>query len=162
MDASRKPFEVHWLDLGESKPKPAVGKCVIHTKVNGLGNIFFFQDGDKQLLLVAYRDAGLLAYNTEMDKLEWKVDGKVSGMEQVLDASGVTTDEHGHLFAADYNNRCIQMFSASDGQYLGRLMKGVETIGNPARVKWTAETSSLVGACYLQDKWHLQLINIQY
>ena len=122
----------------------------------------FVQDGDKQLLIVAACDAGLFAYNTEMEKLEWKVDGKVSGKEQVLNARGVTTDEYGHLFVADYDNKCIHMFSTSEGQYLGCLIKGVETIGVPARVYWSAETSSLVDACFLQGKWHLQFINIQY
>ena len=90
------------------------------------------------------------------------MDGQVTGMEEAVDVRAVTTDERGHLFVADYNNECIHMFSTSEGQYLGRLMKGVETIGNPGRVYWSVDTSSLVAACLLRDKWHLQLINIQY
>ena len=162
VDGSRKPFEVHWLDLNELKPKPAAGKSVIHTQLDEIKDICFVQDGVKHLLIVAARDAGLFAYNTETDKLEWKVDDKVSGREKALDARGVTTDEHGHLFVADYTNECIHMFSTSEGYYLGRLIKGVETLGNPGRVHWSADTSSLLAACFLQGKWHLQLINIQY
>ena len=161
VDGSKKPYEVYWLDLSESKPKLTAGKHVIHTQLNEVSDISFGQVGDKHLLIVAARQAGLFAYNTETDKLEWKVDGKVSGREKALDAHGVTTDEHGHLFVADYNNECIQMFSTSEGQYLGCLIKGVEIIGVPARVYCSAETSSLLVACW-QGTWHLQLINIQY
>ena len=32
VDWSKIPFEVHWLDLSESQPKPANGKSVIHTQ----------------------------------------------------------------------------------------------------------------------------------
>ena len=37
---------------------------------------------------------------------------------------GVTTDRRGLLFVTDYNDECIQTFSALDGQCLGCLMKG--------------------------------------
>ena len=90
------------------------------------------------------------------------MEGKVTGMEHALYALGVTTDGRGHLFVADDNNKSIHMFSTSEGQYLGRLIKGVETLGNPARVQWSTETSSLLAACFLQGTWHLQFINIQY
>ena len=161
-DGSKESIEVHQLDLSGSSPKTAAGKHVIHTEPDEIGDVCFVQDGDKQLLVAAAGDAGLFAYNTKTDKLEWKVDGNVTGMEEAVDVRGVTTDERGHLFVADYNNEYIHMFSTSEGQYLGRLMKGVETLGNPGRVYWIADTSSLVAACLLQDKWHLKLINIQY
>ena len=127
-------------------------------------DICFVQDGDKQLLIVGAFEAGLIAYNIKRGKLEWKVDGKMDRMEQVLDAGGVSTDGRGHLLVADSGNECIQMFSASDGHYLGFLMRGVETIGDPIRVHWSPETSSLLTACSLQDtfSWHFQFINIQH
>ena len=161
---SKKLIEVRWLDLSESKPKLAAGKSVILTQLGKMFDICFVEDGDKQLLVVAAFEAGLFAYNIKMGKLEWKVNGKVSGMEQALDAGGVTSDEHSYLLVADSGNECIQMFSASDGQYLGFLMTGVETIGDPIRVHWSPETSSLLTACSLQDTFssHLQFINIQH
>ena len=161
-DESTKNIDVHWLDFTGSNPKPPAGKVVIGTELHFIDDICFVQYGDKQLLAVAARKAGLFVYNIRKDKLEWKVDGKVCGMERALRANGVTTDGRGNLFVADRGNECIQMFSASDGQYLGRLMKGVETIGGPFSVQWSAETSSLVAACYLNAEWHLQVINIQY
>ena len=45
---------------------------------------------------------------------------------ELLKAMGVTTDERGHLFVTDHYNHRIQMFSVSDGQYLGCLVIGAE------------------------------------
>ena len=160
-DISKKPIEIHWLDLSESKAKPAGGKCVIHTEVNEMGGMCFGHNREKQLLFVAAREAGMFAYNTETDKQEWKVVGKVSRMEKALHAGGVTTDGGSNLFVSDKDNGCIQMFSASDGQYLGPLMKGVEIITAPIGVQWNAETSSLVAACYFRHKFHFNVINVQ-
>ena len=159
LDVSKEPFEVYQLDLSESKPKLAAEKQVIHTQQTFIGDICFVHYGDKQLLAVAAQSVGLFVYNAETDKLEWEMDGEVTGVEEIVHGAGVTTDERGHLFVADYNNECIHMFSTSEGQYLGRLIK---TLGNPGRVHWNTETSSLLAACFLQGKWHLQLINIQY
>ena len=161
VDGSKAPFKVYRLDLSESKPKLAPEKQVIPTQQTFVEDMCFVHYGDKQLQVVAARGAGLFAYNAETNKLEWKVNGKVTGMEEAVDVRGITTDGRGHLFVADYKNECIYMFSTSEGQYLGRLMKGVETYGNPGRVYWSPETSTLVAACLLQDKWHLQLITIQ-
>ena len=163
-DASKKPVEVHWLDLSDAQPKPAAGKRVIQTEIDYIADMCFIHEGNKHLLIVAEPDEGIFAYNTETDRLEWKVGAKALGMENSMGVCGVTTDGRGHLFVADYmsENKCIQIFSVSDGKYLGRLMKGVETIGNSGKVHWNAETSSLLAACYFQNKWHLQWINIQY
>ena len=76
---------------------------------------------------------------------------------------GVTTDGRGHLFVTDYNNECIQTFSASDDQYLGCLMKGSEAIGGIFSVQLSAETLSLVVSCYFQGKkWQFNVFNVQY
>ena len=157
-------YEFYWLDLSDGQPKPAAGKPVTHTRNDDNEEMCFVQYGEKCLLVVAGGDEGLFAYNTDTDKLEWKVEGELPGMKYRFSAFGVTTDRCGHLYVAEgsYGNRCIQMFSASDGRYLGRLMKGVERIGDPIRVYSSAETSSLLAACYLQNKFYLQFINIQY
>ena len=164
LDANTKPYSVHWLNLTDVQSKIAAGKGVIHIELDdtSIRDMCLVQEGDKQIVVVAGGDGGLFAYDTETGKLEWKVKEKPSEMMNAINTRGVTTDGHGHLFVCNTANECIQMFSASDGQYLGRLMRGVETIGYPAKVHWNAETSTLAAACLLQGKWHLQLINIQY
>ena len=155
-DLCTEPREIRPLDLSDEQPKPAVGKRVIHTQHSEIYDMCFVQDGDKQLLVVAAGKEGLFAYNTETDALEWKMDGTQPGMEKDIVAYGVTTDGRGHLFMGDrmYGNYCIQMFSVSDGSYLGCLVKGI--VGEPVSIRWCAKSSSLlilsndVWNCYLK------------
>ena len=70
-DGSKTSIEVHSLDLSGSSPKPAVGKHIIHTVPEEIGDVCFVQNGDKLLLVAAAGDAGLFVYNTETGKLEW-------------------------------------------------------------------------------------------
>ena len=161
VDRSNKPFKVHFLDLSKSTP---VAKKVIHTQHSSIHELCYAQDGDKQLLVITDRDIGIFVYNIETDKLEWKIDKKLPGMEKPIDASGVATDGRGHLFVGDYmnGNRCIQMFSVSDGQDLGCLMTDVETLGDPGRICWCEKTFSLVVACLLKNKRHFCVIKFLY
>ena len=78
------------------------------------------------------------------------MNGEELEIEKEMFSYGVTTDGCGHLFVTDYNNECIKMFSASDDQYLVPLMKGVKIIRGKFSVHWSAESSSLVVACYFQ------------
>ena len=132
VDWSKIPFEVHWLDLSDVQPKPAAGKSVIHTQQRNIRDMCYVQNGGKEYLIIAAGREGVFAYNTLLDKLEWKVDGTLPEMKKDIAAYGIATDGHSHLFVADYNNRCIQMFSASDGSYLRCLVvKGAKSLGQP-------------------------------
>ena len=164
VDSSKQPREVHWLDLSGNKPKSAAGKRVIHTHNAQTRDLCFTRDGNKQLLVVADGIDGLFAYNTETDKLEWKVLGTVPGMNQAADPMGVTTDGQGHLFVGDYvnGNKSIQMFSVLDGHYLGCLMKDVNAHGTPARLRWCDRKSSLVTTFFCKGEWHLKVITVQF
>ena len=159
VDTSTAPFQVHCLDLSGSEPKPAAGKSVIHIRQYGIEDMCCMKDGDKQLLVVASRYRGLYAYNMGTDQLEWKVEGKLPGLETEMDACGVTTDGRGHLFVADYNygNIGIQVFLTA-GWY---LIKD-ENLGSPARIQWCNETSSLLTAFRKNDKWNFHVIRIQH
>ena len=162
-DASKRPRDVHWLDLSGSKPKPAAGKRAIHLEQDDIRNMCFVQHGDKQLLIVADRNK-LFAYNTNTGKNEWKVSGKLQGVDKGIDFSGVTTDACGNLFVCDFKNgnNCIHLFRASDGQHLGCLMKDDEELGHPGIVHWYDKTSSLITACVFKEKWHITVISVQF
>ena len=85
------------------------------------------KDTDELIIgIIIYK--AIHCYNTTTKSLKWSVAGKLPGMKNGLDTKGVTTDGRGHLFVTDgfSGNRCIQMFSISDGQYLGCLIKGGE------------------------------------
>ena len=121
------------------------------------------QDEGEQLLVLAAGNS-LLAYNTHIGKLEWKVDRKPPDMEKSIDFHGVTTDKRGHLFVCDWmdGNKCIHLFRASDGHYLGCLIKDEEELGAPGRIHWCEQTSSLITACYFKDDWHINVISVQF
>ena len=161
-DESKTPREVHWWDLSHAQLKPATGKSVIHTRQFRICNMCFVVEGDKQLLIVAGGRKGLLAYNIESDKLEWKFDGHLSGPGETISVLDVSTDARGHLFVADGVNDGIQMFSVTDGQYLGCLTKDLKHLGKPNSVHWCEKTSSVVCTCYVTHKFHLKLLSIQY
>ena len=65
------------------------------------------------MIIADFRE-GVFAYDTLLNKLEWKVDRKPVGRKKSIAAYGVATDGRGHLYIADYDNRCIQIFSVSD------------------------------------------------
>ena len=164
VDSSKSPRELHWLDLSESQPKPSVGRRTIHIKQKFIYDVCCTQDGGEQLLVVTARHDGLFAYNTNTGKLEWKVDRKAPGMEKDMDCIGVTMDKRGHLFVCNYKNenRCIHLFRASDGKYLGCLIKYEEELGVPARIHWCEKSSSLITVCYSKDEWHINVVSVQF
>ena len=152
------PFEVHWLDLSSKEPKPVEGRQTIHTELDRIDDMCFVQDGDKQLLIVTnYK--GFFAYNTDTDKLEWKV---VEKPNQNIGIRAVTTDGRGHLFASDYNNHSIHVYSVSDGSYIRSLRGGDNALCKPEFIRWCKKTSSLIVACYSAGKWYLKFISVQF
>ena len=162
VDWSKIPFEVHWLDLSESQPKPANGKSVIHTQHRNITDMCYVQNGGKELLIIAAFREGVFAYNTLLNKLEWKMDRKPAGMEKGIAAYGVAADGRGHLYIADYDNHCIQMFSVSDGSYLRCLVvKGAKSLGRPDKIRWCEKSSSLLSTCWWKGSWHLKMINVE-
>ena len=158
VDWSKIPFEVQWWDLSDAQPKPAAGKRVIHTQQRNIRDMCYVQNGGKELLIIAAGREGVFAYSTLLDKLEWKVDGTLPEMKKDIAAYGVATDGHSHLFVADYDNHCIQMFSASDGSYLRCLVvKGTKSLGQPDKIRWCEKSSFLLSICWWKGKWHLKM-----
>ena len=119
------------------------------------------QTDDKRLLIITDSDHGICAYDTEDNKLVWKVKGKLNGMEHRMSPWGVTTDGRGHLFICDMRNECIQVFSVSDGKYEGCVLKkGQKGMGVPRCIRWYHENSSLVVAHKEGDKRNISVIRI--
>ena len=105
------------------------------------------QDGDKKLFVVTCRSGGIIVCNSETNRLQWKVNSKLAGVEKKLFVSGVTSDGHGHIFVCDPENECVHIFAASDGSHLGILFrKGERNLGTPWKIDWCQGTSTLVVA----------------
>ena len=158
VDEAKEPRDIYWLDLSDGKPKPAARKRVIHTRQSYIMDMCFTRDGDRHLVVVVDHTQGIFAFNADTGELEWTVCGKLPGMEKYPNACGVTTDGRGHLFVADCDNKCIYMFSVSDGQYLGCLINDLKYLSGPGRLDWCEATSSLICSC----RTDLKVINIEY
>ena len=79
--------------------------------------------------------------------------------------SGLTCDERDHLFVCDFDkgNRCIQMFSLPDGDYLGCLIReGEQGLGTPAFLCWWKAMSSLAVLHVKNRQWQISVISVKY
>ena len=160
VDKSENLSRVQWLDLSGKKPKPAAGRQIIYMGNLKISDMCFVQD--KHLLVVTDYLKGIFAYNTETGTLKWQVDEKPPGIEKDMHLNAVTADERGHMLVSDRNNECIHVLSVSDGSYIRCFLKGDDTLGRPEFIRWCKETSSLIAACYVQEKSYLKIIEAQF
>ena len=101
----------------------------------------------------------LFAYNVKTDAVEWKV----LKMGKILDVTCVTIDGHSYLFACFCRSESIEMFSASDGRYLGCLIKVEDQdLGRPWRVEWCEKKSSLIVAQDTYYNWIVSAIKLKF
>ena len=142
---SRNPRQLHWLDCSEAQPKPL--GITANTKLPIVQDMCTAKLENETLLIIISLDANehMHAYNSTTGQLKWSAQKKIpSG---TFNSSGVTADGNGRIFVVDDTNKCIQMFSASDGQYLGCFMnKGDQGLRDVIRLRWCVSTSSLVAA----------------
>ena len=118
----------------------------------------------RELVVSTYDGAGLGACDPYTKKLAWRIQGKLLDMDKEISAWSVTTDGKGRMFVCDgpTGNRCVQMFSAANGEYLGTLIReGEESLGIPCNVRWREQSSSLVVADVRDKKWFISEIFIQ-
>ena len=116
-DQSKEPCDIHWLDCNEAKPKLLREKSFT-TSLLYLYDMIGVKNGTDELIIGIHPEIGIHCYSTTTKSLKWKMTGKLLGTKNASEARKVTTDGRGHLFVSDGVNRCIQMFSVSDGQYL--------------------------------------------
>ena len=141
-DVSTMPCTVRWLDCSKRKLRDDSIQFV--TK-EGATNVIHAQDEDDEFLISAHGKGGIYAYNSTTGTLEWCVKGRQPGMDKDLDAGNIAVDNHGHIFVCDVGNGGIQMFSVSDGRYLGCLVrKGDQGFGGPFMTCWGKDMSSFI------------------
>ena len=117
-----------------------------------------------ELVVSTYDGAGLGACDPHTKKLVWRIQGNLLDMEKEISAWSVTTDGKGRLFVCDgpTGNRCVQMFSTADGEYLGTLIReGEEGLGAPCCIRCDEQSSSFVVADVRDNDWFISEIYIQ-
>ena len=139
-NTSTEPREIHSLDCSGDEPTPT--GSVVHTNITAdIENICCTEYKNEKILVVADKDEMIHVYNTASGELKWTVKEK-QYHEKKFKPGGVVADWRGHLFVIDEVNKCIQMFSMSDGQHLGHF--GREEEQSIGRIDWRDSTSSLL------------------
>ena len=121
VDISKIPRQLHWLDCSE--PEPKLLGINANTNLSRVKDMCTAKLENETFLIVLSSDAKELihAYHSTTGQLKWSVQKKIpSG---TFNSYGVAGDGNSRLFVVDDTNKCIQMFSALDGQYLECFMK---------------------------------------
>ena len=150
-DRSARPRQIHSL--------PA--RWIISTDLGWINDMCIIEAGGKKLLVAVCWDQGVRAYDIKNGAEEWRVEleEQLQGMERKINPEGITYDNQGHLFITDGEypgNECIQMFSAADGAYMGRLP--VDVRYRPRMVLWSEKLSTLV---VTHKESHMIFIKVQ-
>ena len=87
-----------------------------------------------------------------------KKDIRLFGQDQKIKLVRIVADGKGRLFVNDANN--IQMFSVSDGQYVGCLM-GEEGLGQLGQMCFHESMSQLVVSHSKDNKIFIVLFNVE-
>ena len=136
MARTADPRKIFWISL----KRDAATRPVITLDDGAVTDMCLAEVEEKELLVVAA--GGLTAYNTYTGKQVWNSYGRLKGMNKVMAPNGIVCTSNGnYLFVTDRANRCIQVFSPSNGEYIGSV---IETHEYPGKIRWSKEPSSLV------------------
>lgn len=154
---------INRTDYSYNPPKSS-GKIVLQKQLVRhmcVAQMCVAQDGQLLVILLATgEERAVSAYNAKTVDLVWEKEIKLPGMKIPFYSNTMASDGR-HLYVADAGNRCVQMFRASDGDYLGTLMREEgQNLGVPCAVKWYK--SSLFVAHYHEedDKWGISKNNV--
>ena len=152
-------IDISLLDCTETTPK--ISEKFPNSLIT-FRDIRFEEHENKKLMIVAENEK-LFAKNTVTSFTESMVQGRLPGRLETMSVLKMTTDGSGHLYICDYSkdNKGIQMFSVSEGFYLGCLIKERQQgMGAPISVHWSERRSYLLVLNYKNDQLYLSsLIN---
>ena len=131
---------IHRLDCSGSMPTVCQSiACDYH-----IIDICYVKHFHENILITAPSE-GLQAYSTVTGQVKWnKIDILSPGQDQKINPVRIVADGKDRLFVND-DKRCIEMFSVSDGQYLGCLIKeGEQGLGRLLGMCFVKSTSQLI------------------
>ena len=162
VDHKKHPHEAKWLDCSKSPPEPAEDAGSIHVQHDIVWDLCctFMKNSNQRLLITTGGFDGVNAHNSDADKLEWSVNGGLSGVEDEMTAEGVTSDGHGHLFVSDENNKCVHVFSIS-GDHVGTVLhEGEQGLGRPRLIHWCDSSFSLIVAHIIDEQYCISQVEV--
>ena len=125
-------------------------------------DICYAKHSHENLLIVA-GDERLQAFQADTGQIKWSnKDVHLSGLNEEMKPFRIAADGNGRLFVNDENNKCIEMFSASDGQYLGCLIKeGEQGLGDLWGMCCAEATSQLVVSHRKYSSAFIAILNVE-
>ena len=132
---------IHRLECSGQTPIVCQSIGPLSHHVCGLSYVRYLNEN----LLVISVTRRLQTFKIDTEGVKWgKKDIQVPGQNKIFEPSYMAADGNGRLFVNDLN-RCIHMFSVSDGQYLGRLIKeGEYGLGEIGALCFVESTSQLI------------------
>ena len=136
-----QPSNIQRLDCTGSIPTPcqSIGTCNVF-----ISSMCYLKHHEEELL-VAVADNVITAFKLG-DGVKWsKNEIHLPDQNEICKPIRIAAGGEGHLFVFDANNRCILMFSVTDGQYLGCLIKeGEQALGRIGRIYFCESRSQLI------------------
>ena len=145
------------LDCSGSTPKRRGSITAFDSEIYDMSCVN--HQNQRVLVVVAFK--GMEALDVETGKSKWIQEDDYFTLIN-FKPFRITADRHGHLFVFDAGNRCVQMFSVSDGQYLGSLIKeGEQGLGRLSHMCFISSRSQLV-VCHSKDNnAFISVLNVQ-
>ena len=136
-----KPSQVHRLDCSGSTPTVCQSYGPYNQYITSLSCLKHLNEN----LLIIAAPQGLQAFKLDTSEVTWRKDViHEVRQREIYDSYMIVADTKGRLFVNDVSNKCIQMFSVSDGQYLGCLIKeGEYGLGELGKMCFSESNSKL-------------------
>ena len=159
VDRSKYKDQFHWLDCSDTEPK-LLG-ITANTNVSIYDMCIAEYGNEKLLITLPNKECNPIdAYDSATGQLKWTAEKKVPSTGEIFHSCGMTTDDLGRILIGDTTQKCIQMFSVSDGKYLGCWMKMRDLGLNLVRSLQRCETTShLVVADEKDNKIFINVLN---
>ena len=154
-----KSSSIHRLDCSGSKPTlcQSIGVC------NNYASSFCYLKYHEEELLVVIDRTEIKAFTLCNAEVKWsKKKFHLPDQNKICKPIRIAVGGQGLLFVFDVNNRCIQMFSEADGQYLGCLIKeGQQGLGKIGPMCFCESTSQLIVSHEKDKKTFISVLNVE-
>ena len=140
------PLKLKWLDCSKMPPQVITTSSLHERWVKDICVAREKNVSKTQLLVGTFIKMAnkIQAVNIQSDQIQWTFEGYMLRMKKELQPRGITSDDQEHLFVCDEANSCVQIFSVSNGKYLGTLLKkGDNSQGVPRGIRWHKESKYL-------------------
>ena len=163
--SSGKPMDIGQVRVTRVTAPPLEG--VREPRGTDIRDMVVVEDTDRQRALLVISDdlSNVHAYDLETGAVAWRLRWRLPGMGARCEGAGLASDAgRGLLYLCDRaeGNRCIQVVSVSDGQYLGCLeVVEDQWVGACSEITWCEEARALVVINWRRGRDYITTIRVE-